>query len=197
MSNYNLHDYYARRAKQENFLSRAVYKLQEIDQRFNLLKTGQTVLELGAAPGSWTQYVLPKIGTKGDILSLDLQKNEVRANNLVTLIADILAGNLEQLIDKTGFKSGEVLLSDLAPKTTGIKLQDQIGSLELAHRSYELAQRYLRTDGHFVCKIFQSQEMEELTAKIKTSFDQTYLFRPKATRKNSTEIYIIGQGWIN
>src|SRR3954465_9701370 len=123
---YNLKDYYFQKAKSENYAARSIFKLQEIDERFKILKTGYKVLDLGAAPGSWSQYASKKIGPQGRILGIDLTTIQVRLDNAVFIQADINDVNIESLMADHGIVPPfDLVLSDMAPKTTGIKMTDQ------------------------------------------------------------------------
>src|SRR5271156_4838969 len=130
---YNPRDYYFKQAKKENFAARSVFKLEEIDERFRILKEGQQVLDLGAAPGSWSQFSSKKVGPKGRVLGIDLQPIKLTLPNAVFIAADLRDLKLEETFKQHGISPPfDVVLSDMAPKTSGIRLNDQMRSLELS-----------------------------------------------------------------
>jgi 23S rRNA (uridine2552-2'-O)-methyltransferase len=183
-------DHYARKAKDEKWLARSVYKLEEIDKKFNLLHRGDRVLDLGCTPGSWAQYSLTRVGPKGEVVGVD--QNEPRhltAPNFRFIQADVLMLDLEWLSGRMQLR--DVVLSDLAPPTTGIRERDERRSLELGGRALVMARSLLREKGRFVCKIFEGQDLDLFAESVSSAFKDTRRFRPKATRKRSREVYII------
>jgi 23S rRNA (uridine2552-2'-O)-methyltransferase len=190
---YNPKDTYFHKAKQEGFAARSVYKLQELDQKFKILKPGQTVLDLGAAPGSWSQYTSQKIGPSGRVLGVDLSPVKVSLPNAVFIQADLRGLDLEQVFAEHGFAPPfDVVMSDMAPNTTGIKSVDQVRSLDLCELSLEMAKKYLKTNGMFVCKFFQSGEFGQLRNAIKREFERVEAMKPDSTRSISKEIFLVG-----
>lgn len=190
---YNPKDKYFKKAKQEGFAARSVYKLQEIDQKFKVLKTGQTVLDLGAAPGSWSQWASTKIGPTGRILGVDLSPVTVSLPNATFIQADLRDLNLEEVFLAHGFTPPfDLVISDMAPKTTGIKSVDQARSLELCELALDVANRFLRPGGCFVCKFFQSGEFGQLRNNIKRAFERVEAIKPDSTRSISKEIFLVG-----
>jgi 23S rRNA (uridine2552-2'-O)-methyltransferase len=190
---YNPQDKYFKKAKQEGFAARSVYKLQEIDQKFKVLKPGQTVLDLGAAPGSWSQFTSSRIGPTGRILGVDLSPVTVELSNANFIQADLRDLHLEEVFREHGFVDPfDLVISDMAPKTTGIKSVDQARSLELCELALNVSERFLRPGGTFVCKFFQSGEFGQLRNAIKKSFERVEALKPDSTRSISKEIFIIG-----
>ncbi|MBI4924282.1 MAG: RlmE family RNA methyltransferase [Bdellovibrio sp.] len=201
--NYIKKDYYYKKAKNENFAARSIYKLQEIDQRFKTIKPDNQVLDLGSAPGSWAQYCSQKIGHRGKLLGIDLEKVHLSFPNAVFIQGDLreLVGeeftNFELLLKKESFLPNfDTVLSDMAPKTTGIKITDQARSLELCELAFAIAVHFLKDGGHFVCKLFHSGEFDNFKNQLKKSFKQVEILRPKSTRKESKEIYFIALGRV-
>ncbi|MCS7153176.1 MAG: RlmE family RNA methyltransferase [Bacteroidia bacterium] len=182
-------DYYFRRAKKEGFLARSVYKLQAIDEKYHLLKKGMWVVDLGAAPGSWSQYVLAKVGPEGKVFAIDIQPIKLSAPNLHAYLLDVFSQEVEALLASASFDG---LLSDMAPATTGSRLADQARSAALVARSLFLAEKYLRPNGFWVAKLLEGPAREELTQKARTIFQTVHVFRPPATRKGSSECFLIG-----
>ncbi len=190
---YNPKDYFFKQAKKENFAARSVFKLQEIDQRFHILKPGQKILDLGAAPGSWSQFASKKVGPKGRVLGIDLQPIKLTLPNAVFIQADMRQLDLGKTMEENGISPPfDIVLSDMAPKTTGIRVTDQVRSLELCELALETAERFLKPSGHFVCKLFHSEGFEEYRDKMKVRFNGLQILRPKSTRKESKEVFLIG-----
>jgi len=190
---YNQKDYYFQKAKKENFAARSVFKLEEIDKRFRIIKPGDKILDLGAAPGSWAQYSSRKIGKSGRILGIDLQPIKITLPNAVFIVADMLDVNLVQIMADKGIEAPfDVVLSDMAPKTTGIKITDQTRSFELSQLALAIAEKYLRKSGYFVCKLFQGGDFEGYRKKLVSRFERVEILRPQSTRKESKEIFFIG-----
>ncbi len=189
---YNPKDYYFQKAKAENYVARSVFKLQEIDDRFKILKTGYNILDLGAAPGSWSQYASKKIGPQGKVLGIDLQPIKLSLSNAIFITADMRQLQLEEVTRATGMTSPfDVVLSDMAPKTTGIRVTDQSRSLELCTLALDVSKKFLKPRGTFVCKLFHSEDFESFRASLKESFAKVEVLRPKSTRKESKEIFFI------
>jgi 23S rRNA (uridine2552-2'-O)-methyltransferase len=170
-----------------------VFKLEEIDQRFHLFKPGQTVLDLGASPGSWSQYASKKIGPAGRILGVDLSPVTVSLPNAVFIQADLRDLELEGIFKEHGFHPPfDLVISDMAPKTTGIRMADQAKSMQLCELALDIARRFLKPKGHFVCKLFHSDQFTELRDEIKKSFEKFEAVKPDSTRKISKEIFLVG-----
>jgi 23S rRNA (uridine2552-2'-O)-methyltransferase len=189
---YNPKDHYFKKAKELNFAARSVFKLEEIDQKYKILKPGQMVLDLGCSPGSWSQYASKKVGPSGRILGVDLSPVTVKLPNAVFLQADLRDLNLEQIFAEHGFGRFDVVISDMAPKTTGIKMTDQARSTELCELALDVARRFLKPGGHFVCKLFHSEDFKVLREEIKKEFAVCEAMKPDSTRQISKEIFLIG-----
>jgi 23S rRNA (uridine2552-2'-O)-methyltransferase len=190
---YQPHDHYYKKAKELNFAARSIFKLEEIDQRFRILRSNDLVLDLGAAPGSWSQYAAQKILPHGKVLGIDLQPVKLTIPNALFVVGDFRTMDISRLFAEQGFvKPFDVILSDMAPKTTGIKVTDQARSFELCQIAVEAADKYLKVKGHFVCKLFQSDDFETLRQMLKKKYKQVEVLRPKSTRKESKEIFLIG-----
>lgn len=190
---YNPRDHYFKKAKQENFAARSVFKLEEIDKKYKLFRPGQTVLDLGSSPGSWSQYASRMVGEKGRVLGVDLSPMTVSLRNAVFIQADLRDLNLEEIFKEHGFEPPfDLVLSDMAPKTTGIRMTDQARSMELCELALDVARRFLKKDGHFVCKLFHSDDFTKLRDEIKKSFHKFEAVKPESTRKISKEIFLVG-----
>lgn len=190
---YNPRDHFFKKAKQENFAARSVFKLEEIDKKYKLFRPGQTVLDLGSSPGSWSQYASRMVGEKGRVLGVDLSPMTVSLKNAVFIQADLRDLNLEEIFKEHGFEPPfNLVLSDMAPKTTGIRMTDQARSMELCELALDVARRFLKKDGHFVCKLFHSDDFTKLRDEIKKSFHKFEAVKPESTRKISKEIFLVG-----
>lgn len=183
-------DFYTQKAKDEGYPARSIYKLQEIDKKYNLIKKGDRVLDLGCTPGSWLIYISEKIGRFGRVLGIDIEDIKIPVKeNTVFFKKDILLLN-DFDFEKFNTKFN-VVVSDLAPKTSGIKFADAGKSLELCEKSFEISRKVLVPGGNFLCKIFEGEFADEFFSKIKDNFKLTKRFKPEASRKESNEIYII------
>ena len=192
---YNPKDHYFNKAKKENFAARSVFKLEEIDKRYHLFKPGQLVLDLGASPGSWSQYASQKVGDKGRVLGVDLSPVTVSLPNATFIQADLYDLKLEDIFKEHGFHPPfDLVISDMAPKTTGIRSVDQDRSTALCELALDVARRFLKPKGHFVCKLFHNDQFTNLRDEIKKSFDKFEAVKPDSTRKISKEIFLVGIG---
>jgi 23S rRNA (uridine2552-2'-O)-methyltransferase len=193
---YQPHDYYARKAKAEHYAARSVYKLKEINERFRILKKGQQVMDLGAAPGSWSQYISSIIGNSGRLLGIDQKPVQVKLPNAVFITADLHQSDLDSLIKQCGLDGRfDVVLSDMAPSTTSSRFADQMCSLELARLALNLAVRYLKKGGSLVIKIFASEDAVLFRNEIAIHFEKVVSFRPRSTQKSSKEFFYIATGF--
>jgi 23S rRNA (uridine2552-2'-O)-methyltransferase len=188
---FTVQDHYFRKAKKQHYLARAVYKLEEIQKKYKILSAGDRVLDLGAAPGSWIQLAGGVVGQSGLIVGIDLKPIEhAFPNRVVTLQGDIFDREFVEaaLRDHLPF---DVVLSDMAPATSGIKVADSARSALLFERALEIARWALEPGGTFLAKIFHGSEFHRLLAELKKQFGLTRVIRPEATRKQSREIYIL------
>lgn len=192
---FKVKDHYFNKAKQENFVARSVYKLDEVDQKYKVIRSGDQVLDLGYYPGSWLQYTLRRVGEKGSITGIDLKEvnEKFKFPNVNLLSMDMYELNtLEQLNRESRFN---VLLSDMAPNTSGIKSVDQIRSLQLVERVFELCENFLITKGNLVVKVFDSQEARDFVKSQKKFFEEIHNFRPKSVRAPSKEYFVVAKGF--
>jgi 23S rRNA (uridine2552-2'-O)-methyltransferase len=194
MTNFNTRDYYFEKAKAQGFKARSVYKLSEIDESLKIIKPDSQILDLGCSPGSWLQYVATKIGPKGRALGVDLTPVlDSFHPNIKTIEGDcfeLSRPRIEKYMGENAFF--DLVLSDMAPKTTGIKHVDQIRSLALADQALELALAWLKPSGHVVIKVFNSAEVSELIGRMKKEFKVVKQMRPKSIRSVSKEFYVVG-----
>lgn len=187
------HDAAYRRAKSEGFASRAIYKLEEIDKRFRLLQPGRRVIDLGCWPGSWMQYAADRVGEDGFVVGLDKREVELALpSNARAFVADVFAVDPGELVEKFG--DFNVVLSDMAPKTTGDRNTDMFRSEELTRRALGFATTVLRPGGHFCAKVFVGGGFKQLLADVGKSFAEVKPLHPKNTRSGSYEQYIVARG---
>lgn len=187
-------DPYVRKAQAEGWRSRAVYKLEEADRKEHLLRRGQTVLDLGAAPGAWSQYARKKVGATGKVIASDiLQMDALPGVEFVlgdfreeSVVKDILA--------LTGEKGVDVLLSDMAPNLSGMDVIDQPRAMYLSELALEMAGRVLKPGGGALIKVFQGAGFQELTVSARRQFKTVRFLKPAASRARSAEIYLLAGG---
>jgi len=185
-------DHYFQKAKKDNYPARSVYKLKDMDRRFKLLKPGQKIMDLGAAPGSWTMYAAEKAGKKGKVLAVDLNPLHVALPDNVSFFQeDIFSEAPEYLQRVREIAPFDLVLSDMAPQTTGIKFTDQARSHRLAESAFELSLEWLKTGGHVVVKIFQGPDSHDLARRMKLEFKRVKQFKPKSSRAESKEIFFL------
>ncbi len=183
----NIRDHYAKKAQTEHYLARSVYKLIEMDEKFGIIKRGMSVLDLGCAPGSWTQYMLKKIG-HGSIVGIDIAGTmEVHDNHFTFISADIHALTSAD----TGTRRFDLITSDAMPHTTGNKFSDAQTSLNLVRSVFQLAQEALIPGGTVVAKVFQGEDLGDFIRTVKKEYGRVVLFKPRSSRKESREIFII------
>jgi 23S rRNA (uridine2552-2'-O)-methyltransferase len=184
-------------AKEQGFAARSVFKLEELDRRFRLLRPGLRVLDLGAAPGSWSQYASRALGTNGVLVAVDRRAIGVALPGAVVLQADAMDLDADAFAERTAGRTPpfDVVLSDMAPDTTGVPFSDHVASIELCERALALAQRWLAPGGAFVCKVFQGEDEPLLRKKIQNNFNKLQAIRPEGTRKTSVEIFLVGTGF--
>lgn len=193
---FKVKDYYYKKAKKEHFLARSVYKLEEIDQKYQVLKKGNLVLDLGYSPGSWIQYTSAAIGREGLVVGVDIKEISSKLLNLqnVKLFQkDIF--DINNLSDLDVDRQFDVVLSDMAPDTTGIKSVDQIRSLDLVEKVFKILPLFLKKGGNFVIKVFEGHEAQVFLKSNKNLFKELKYFRPKSTRSVSKEFFVIGKGF--
>jgi 23S rRNA (uridine2552-2'-O)-methyltransferase len=184
-------DSYRRQARAEGFVSRAVYKLKTIDEKYRLFRRGQRVLDLGCSPGSWLQYIGSRVGPEGLVLGVDLEAPKISlVHPLYFLPGNVLSLDFEAIQAQSPYF--DVIVSDLAPKTSGIKGVDQERSLELAQRAWDAAQKLLAPQGHFLVKIFEGPDTASLAAQLKKAFRRFHRVKPAGSRAASKEYYLLG-----
>ncbi|HEX7926361.1 MAG TPA: RlmE family RNA methyltransferase [bacterium] len=187
-------DHYFRQAKREGFAARSAFKLEEIDKRQRLLRTGMHVLDLGCAPGSWLQYAAERVGPSGRVLGIDLQPVTIALPGHVRAMQGDAFNTPPEALLADG-RSFDVVVSDMAPKTTGIPSADAARSAELVLRALAVAQGVLKPGGTLLAKVFQGSRTVELRTAFAQSFDKVSIEKPKASRSESVEVFLLGQGF--
>ena len=182
-------DIYVRQSKVDGYRARSAYKLIEIDKKFKIFKNKMTILDIGAAPGSWSQYV-GKIVTNGKIISVDLKKME-KINNTIQIIGDFTNPIIQDQIKNKLTSKAEVVMSDMAVNTTGVKNLDSIQTGELCKEAMVFSKDVMSEKGIFIAKIFMGRSFNEIVALGKKIFREVKVFKPKSSRKDSKESFII------
>jgi 23S rRNA (uridine2552-2'-O)-methyltransferase len=191
---YKRHDIYWAKAKDDGYAARSVYKLQEVDQAHKLLPPGAHVLDLGCAPGSWLQYAAQRVGATGRVVGVDLEAVTVPlSKNVTTLVLDM--ARLTTAMLPSDALPIDVVLSDLAPHTSGIRSVDQDRSFDLSARAVLAADQLLRPGGHLLVKTFQGGDTKRLGDAVRLRYTSWEFIRPQATRKVSFEVYVLGKGY--
>lgn len=188
-------DEYVKRAQQEGYRSRASYKLLEINEKDKLLKPGMTVVDLGAAPGGWSQIAADIVGSKGRVVALDILSMDPIPE------VDIIHGDfreeavLQQLLDVIGGRPVDLVMSDMAPNISGMKTIDQPRAMYLAELALDLARSVLKPGGDFVAKIFQGEGFDAYMKELKDSFGKVIIRKPDASRPRSREVYVVARSF--
>lgn len=193
-----LHDRFFKQAKAEGYAARSAYKLKEIVQRRQLIRRGDWVVDLGCAPGSWTQVAAEIVGPKGRVIGIDLKPVVVDLPpNARTMVGDVFAVSADELMAMGGASVYDVVLSDMAPSTEGGGggSGDHFRSVELCRRVLELCQRLLKPGGHMAMKVFEGEAYPELLKDTGRVFDECKGLKPEASRDVSREMFIVGKGY--
>lgn len=193
---FKVKDHFFHKAKKENFLARSVYKLEEIDERFKVLKKNDQVIDLGYHPGSWIQYTSQKIGPQGLVIGADIRDINTKLQNLKNVRVfqkDVLT--IESMEELGVSEQFDVVLSDMAPNTTGVQSVDQARSLNLVEMVFHLLPRFLKVGGHVVVKVFESNDAQIFLKEQKKHFSEFHYLRPKSTRSVSKEYFVIGKNF--
>lgn len=188
-------DDYVKRAQKEGLRSRAVFKLRELDERYHLFKPGMAVVDLGAAPGGWSEYAAGRVGKKGKVAALDILPMDAIAG------VDFIQGDfredavLQQLRSVLGADKVQVVLSDMAPNMSGSKAVDQPRAMHLADLALEAARELLETGGVFVIKLFHGEGFDDYVREVRRSFAGVSVKKPDASRARSREVYLLASGF--
>lgn len=191
---YEKPDHYSKKAIKEGFVARSVYKLMEIQDKFNLFKKGYKILDLGCAPGSWAQYVSSIIDKNGLLVGIDYKEIKVNPLNAIFIKGNFLKDHTKDKLKEHVPFDG--IISDMAPDTVGDKLIDCYASSELVENALNFSYKYLKKGGFFIAKIFQGGNEKNIMNEVKLAFKTAKWFKPKSSRKNSVELFIIGIDFI-
>lgn len=188
-------DVYVKKAQAEGYRSRAVYKLKEVDEKESLLKPGMTVVDLGAAPGGWTQYVSERLQGHGRIIALDILPMDALPD------VDVILGDfredevLQKLMDLIPERSVDLLLSDMAPNMSGTTAIDIPRAMYLVELAFDFAEKMLKPGGSMLIKVFHGSGFDELVKQAKASFERVVIRKPSASRARSKETYLLAKGY--
>lgn len=187
-------DHWVKRSQQEGWRSRAVYKLEEIQEKDQIIKKGQCVVDLGAAPGGWSQWAAPVVGEKGQLLALDILEMDPLPG--VTFIHGDFreAEPLEALQNALGGQPVDVVLSDMAPNISGMREVDQPRAMYLAELAADFAENHLRKGGDFLVKVFQGEGFDTFLSLLRSQYTKVLTRKPKASRPRSRELYLLARG---
>lgn len=188
-------EYYYKKAKAENYRSRATYKLVQANAKYQFIKRNDVVVDLGAAPGGWIQAARKMTGKHGFVLGVDLKPIEPFTQEYVrTIIADLTDPDIVEQIRSFLPREADVVISDAAPNITGVWEVDHARQIDLATRAFGVAQCVLHPSGNFFVKVFQGGELDEFIEKLKASFDTIKIVKPQASRSKSSEVYLLALG---
>lgn len=190
---YKPKDHFFNKAHKEGLRARSAFKIEEIAKRFSLFKKGQAVLDLGAAPGGFVQIILNAVGEKGTVIGVDLVPiRSFTQPNVKTAALDVLADDFDAQLLKLYQGAFDAVVSDLAPKTTGVRSTDEARSIRLAEKALEVARTRGRPGGHFVAKLFMGGDFESFRDQVRAQYQDVKIVRPEATRGGSMEVYLVG-----
>jgi len=190
---YTHKDFYFKQAKAQGLRARSAFKIDEIARRFGIFRKGQVVLDLGAAPGGFLQVMLQEVGPKGFVVGVDLEAiRPLGKPNVKTAVLDVLADDFEQRMLELHPGPFDVVVSDLAPKTTGVRATDEARSLRLAGQALDMARLHGKPGGHFIAKLFMGGDFEAFRNDVRQAYEDVKVVRPEATRGRSIEVYLVG-----
>jgi 23S rRNA (uridine2552-2'-O)-methyltransferase len=189
----HINDEFVRLAQKEGYRSRAVYKLKELDEKYHLFRPGQRVVDLGAAPGSWSEYVADKVGDRGRVVALDILPMDFLAG------VEFIQGDfqdeivLASLLKLLGEERADLVISDMAPNMSGMDAVDIPRSMYLVELAHDLVKQVLRRGGSFVCKLFQGEGSDAWLKALRADFGGVVVKKPKASRSRSREVYVLAR----
>lgn len=188
----HLNDPYVKRAQKEGYRARAAYKLMEIDDKDKLIKPGMTVVDLGSTPGSWSQVVVQRLKGQGRVIALDILDMHPIPN------VEFIQGDfreeavLKLLEEKLNNKPVDLVIADMAPNISGVKVADQAGAAYLTELALEFSKTWLKPDGNFLVKVFIGSGFDEIMQSMRDNFEKVLSRKPKASRDRSNEVYLLG-----
>ncbi|MBY6190423.1 23S rRNA (uridine(2552)-2'-O)-methyltransferase RlmE [Microbulbifer agarilyticus] len=191
----HFNDHYVKQSQKEGYRSRASYKLQELQEKDRLIKPGMTVVDLGAAPGGWSQVAAELVGHKGRVLASDILPMDALAG------VDFVQGDFteeavfEELLEKLGEERADLVISDMAPNMSGVRAVDQPASMYLVELAVDMARQTLKSGGAFVAKVFQGEGFDELIRDLRSQYQTVVTRKPGASRPRSREVYVVARGF--
>jgi len=191
-------DYYFKKAKKDKYPARSVYKLEEVQRKYRLLRRGDSVIDLGCYPGSWSLYASEIVGPKGIVVGVDLLETDKKPRpggaQIHWICQDIMEPGLLSLLRRIrpGYK---VVISDIAPQTTGNRWADHQQSMRLIEHALGIAEKVLYDKGHYLCKAYQGEDMPDFVKRLKERFNFVKVIKPESSRKESREVFILGMGY--
>jgi 23S rRNA (uridine2552-2'-O)-methyltransferase len=189
-------DHYRKLAREQGYKSRAAYKLIEACKRYRLIKLNDKVIDLGAAPGGWLQVSSRLVGESGLVIGVDIAPIEFSLNNLRTINADIFESDIVEKIKAMLTTKANVILSDIAPRVSGVWELDHYKQVELTFRVISLIKEFLRRGGNAMLKIFEGERLQEVKKSLEETFSSVIIMKPKASRRQSSELYFICLGYF-
>ena len=190
---YRPKDHFFQKAHSEGLRARSAFKIDEIAKRFSMFKKGMSVLDMGAAPGGFLQIILDAVGDHGTVIGVDLVPiRPFTRVNVKTAVLDVLADDFDAQLLSLHAGAFDVVVSDLAPKTTGVRATDEARSLRLANKALEVSRLRGKPGGHFVSKLFMGGDFEGFRDEVRASYAEVKVVRPEATRGGSMEVYLVG-----
>ncbi|TMP28626.1 23S rRNA (uridine(2552)-2'-O)-methyltransferase RlmE [Pseudoalteromonas rubra] len=191
----HVEDPYVHEAQKRGYRSRAVFKLEEIQQKDKLFRPGMHVVDLGAAPGSWSQYLAEQVGDKGEVIACDILPMD-SLPGVAFLQGDFREeAVLNALLDRIGGKNIDVVCSDMAPNMSGNNVIDQAGSMYLVELAFDMCHQVLKPNGAFAVKVFQGEGFDQFVQDVRNAFKVVKIRKPKASRPRSREVYIVATGY--
>jgi len=192
----HIREHFYRMAKSEGYRSRASFKLKQLNKRYGLLRRGDVVVDLGAAPGGWLQVAMEAVGEDGFVLGVDVQKiAKFPSSNVATIVADITKQETRGVIKAGIPRAADIVVSDASPSISGVRDVDQARSIELARAALSIAEDVLAPGGKFLVKVFQGEMFDDFLKDVKQKFEFVKVSKPMASRKGSAEIYVVGKGF--
>ena len=190
---------YYQRAKKEGYRARSAYKIQQIHERFTVVRKGEAVADLGAAPGGWSQVLVELVGPEGLVVGVDLQR--IKPIQGATFMQGDFTqrathDKLSKILAEKGRSALDAVVSDMAPDMSGNYETDQFRSIHLAEMALDFADKHLRPGGAFVCKVFEGADFPEFRAEVKRRFKRMHQYHPAASRKSSSEVYLVGKHYV-
>ncbi len=193
----HVNDPYVKQAQIDGYRARAAYKLLELNEKDKLIRSGSLVVDLGSAPGSWSQIAGRLVGVKGRVVASDILPMDSLEN------VDFIQGDFteeavfNQIMDLLGDRKADVVISDMAPNISGVDVADQAASMYLVELALDMARQVLKPKGDFVAKVFQGDGFDDYVKDARTSFEKVVIRKPNASRPRSREVYVVGKGFKN